>query len=297
MQISHLIKLMINRLNLMKQREHDLRNKIADENISRNEKMQNVQNLKKIEEFILNAISCLTNILFYDTPLRDTSQELITHDVRLLIFQAINNFAHSSDNDEVQVETVRVLSNLSRHEHMCQEFAQVKKGPDGKLAAVKENEEQKSENTFLDDLLHVVKNENKDLVYYGIGIVINITLHKECRLAILSRPFIDQLTHAFSVYELEDMDLAKVAIKALLNLTEESSYWTEDQIKNLDAQLLHIGEELDEIMDVTEKSDDIAQIESYRAKINELVNNLPEIKHACTAEGCKRKFDTKEQLE
>ena len=135
---------------------------------------------------------------------------------------------------------------------MCQEFAQLKKGPDGKLASAAVEEENK-EAAFLDDLLDVVKSENKDLVYYGIGIVINITLHKECRLAILSRPFIDQLTHAFSVYELEDMDLAKVAIKALLNLTEEASYWTEDQIKNLDAQLLHIGEELDEIMDVTEK--------------------------------------------
>ena len=135
---------------------------------------------------------------------------------------------------------------------MCQEFAQLKKGPDGKLASAAVEEESK-EAAFLDDLLDVVKSENKDLVYYGIGIVINITLHKECRLAILSRPFIDQLTHAFSVYELEDMDLAKVAIKALLNLTEEASYWTEDQIKNLDAQLLHIGEELDEIMDVTEK--------------------------------------------
>ena len=37
------------------------------------------------EEFILNAISCITNLLFYDRP----EQELLTYDIRVAIFNSI----------------------------------------------------------------------------------------------------------------------------------------------------------------------------------------------------------------
>jgi hypothetical protein len=37
------------------------------------------------EEFILNAISCLTNILFYDIP----SRELLSNEIRINIFNSI----------------------------------------------------------------------------------------------------------------------------------------------------------------------------------------------------------------
>jgi hypothetical protein len=37
------------------------------------------------EEFILNAISCLTNILFYDVP----NRELLSNEIRINIFNSI----------------------------------------------------------------------------------------------------------------------------------------------------------------------------------------------------------------
>jgi hypothetical protein len=101
------------------------------------------------------------------------------------------------------------------------------------------------------------------LVYYGIGIIINITLHKDCRLAILTKPFIDKLTEVFGNYYLEDFDLSKVAIKALLNLTSENSYWSEEQIKSLDDVLLRAGEELDEIMPEANETE-LVEITNYR---------------------------------
>ena len=77
-------------------------------------------------------------------------------------------------------------------------------------------------------LLLLVQNSLRELVYYGIGILINVSLHKECRVAILSRPFIDQLTNVVRDCNIEDMELAKSAIKALLNLTAETTYWAEN---------------------------------------------------------------------
>ena len=63
------------------------------------------------EEFILNAISCTTNILYYDTatsPLLDT-------ELRSQVFRSCAKFLLATQNEEIQIETVRVLSNLSRH--------------------------------------------------------------------------------------------------------------------------------------------------------------------------------------
>ena len=63
------------------------------------------------EEFILNAISCITNILFYDLP----QKELLTNEIRIEIFNSIKLYILATQNEEIQIETVRVLSNLSRH--------------------------------------------------------------------------------------------------------------------------------------------------------------------------------------
>ena len=41
--------------------------------------------IDKNEEFILNAISCITNVLFYDIP----NKELLTNDIRIDIFNSI----------------------------------------------------------------------------------------------------------------------------------------------------------------------------------------------------------------
>lgn len=41
--------------------------------------------IDKNEEFILNAISCITNLLFYDVPQR----ELLNNDIRIAIFNSI----------------------------------------------------------------------------------------------------------------------------------------------------------------------------------------------------------------
>jgi len=41
--------------------------------------------IKNNEEFILNAISCITNILFYDVP----HAQLLTTEIRTAIFHSI----------------------------------------------------------------------------------------------------------------------------------------------------------------------------------------------------------------
>jgi hypothetical protein len=112
---------------------------------------------------ILNAISCLTNILFYDIP----NRELLSNDIRINIFNSIKLYILATQNEEIQIETVRVLSNLSRHALLCDEFV--------------------SDSTYLEALSIVLDHTLRDLVFYSVGIIINISLHQETRHKVLER--------------------------------------------------------------------------------------------------------------
>jgi hypothetical protein len=71
------------------------------------------RNLDDNEEFLLNAVSCITNLLYYDTA----NMPLLTPEMRATIFSTLNSkqFLLATKNEEIQIETVRVMSNLSRH--------------------------------------------------------------------------------------------------------------------------------------------------------------------------------------
>lgn len=49
------------------------------------------------EEFILNAISCITNVLFYDVP----SKELLNDEIRIAIFNSIKLYILATQNEEI----------------------------------------------------------------------------------------------------------------------------------------------------------------------------------------------------
>jgi hypothetical protein len=105
----------------------------------------------------------LTNILFYDIP----NRELLSNDIRINIFNSIKLYILATQNEEIQIETVRVLSNLSRHALLCDEFV--------------------SDSTYLEALSIVLDHTLRDLVFYSVGIIINISLHQETRHKVLER--------------------------------------------------------------------------------------------------------------
>lgn len=73
------------------------------------------------------------------------------------MFNSLKSYILTTQNEELQVEAVRVLSNLSRHPSLCLEFVE--------------------DSTFLQALAVVLDHTLRDLVFYAIGIVINLTLH------------------------------------------------------------------------------------------------------------------------
>ena len=107
------------------------------------------------------------------------------------------------------------------------------------------------EEEFLSMLVVVLDHTLRDLVFYSVGIIINMSLHEEVRPALLKMPVVDKLIEVLKDANLEDMDLAKVAAKAIHNLqgvNNTNQFWSEDAVKKLDEFTQTFGEELDEIM-------------------------------------------------
>lgn len=125
-----------------------------------------------------------------------------------------------------------MLSNLSRHKELsAAEFTK--------------------EESFLSMLVIVLDHTLRDLVFYSVGIIINMSLHEEVRPALLKLPVVDKLIDVLKDANLEDMDLAKVAAKAIHNLqgvVNTNEFWCEEAVSKLDDFTKTFGEELDEIM-------------------------------------------------
>ena len=155
----------------------------------------NRRTIEENEEFVLNAVSCITNILYYDTA----QMPLLKAELRGTVFNCVKNFLLSTQNEEIQIETVRVLSNLSRHSQLCEE-------------------QFTSDKEFLQTLVIVLDHTLRDLVFYSVGIIINMSLHEKVRPALLEMKVVDKLIDVLKDANLEDMELAKVAAKAIHNL-------------------------------------------------------------------------------
>ena len=78
-------------------------------------------------------------------------------------------------------------------------------------------------------LVIVLDHTLRDLVFYSVGIIINMSLHEEVRPALLKLPVVDKLIDVLRDANLEDMDLAKVAAKAIHNLQgvqNTNNFWS-----------------------------------------------------------------------
>lgn len=73
-------------------------------------------------------------------------------------------------------------------------------------------------------------------MFYAIGIVINLTLHPQTRSKVLDQGIISKLIDVLRDANIEDMELAKVAAKALHNVAQEGAgpYWGLKEIEKLD---------------------------------------------------------------
>ena len=232
------------------------------------------KDLKTSEECILNIVASFTNFLFYDTNDFSIFSKENAEIIRQNCIKRIGLYIFESDNEELKVETMRVMCNLSRNKEWWE--------------IIVESE------TLLKALVDVLETTNRDILFYNIGLIINIGLNPVGRKKV-TKFWLNRVILILKDSNIEDIDLSKVVWNALISFWEEKFLWSNADIQSTDDICSEIGEELDSIMDVAnEKEKEI--LLQLRYLINQVINNLPEIKFDCRVENCGRKFKSNEEL-
>lgn len=202
------------------------------------------------------------------------------------LFNTLKPYLLASQNEEIQIESVRVISNLSRHATLCDYFLE--------------------DSSFVKTLCTVLDHNLRDLVFYSVGIIINISLHgkgdKTARKLLGNAEgsnVLEKLVDVLKDSNLEDMDLARVAAKALHNLQkvpDATKHWSDSLVERLDELTRSLGEDLDGIMEVATE-EELVEITQLRDLLNALVNDMPELTKDCPVPGCGRRFKVQADLE
>jgi len=153
------------------------------------------------EELVLNVVAAITNLLFYDVP----TNLLFEEDNKLLLCRLFRPLLLDSYNIEALIETARALGNLGRHSDARQHMT----------------------NLRLDEILVILlDHENRELVYYVSGAIVNLAADAECtsRLAATCPEKLAKLLHDAPA---DDYALQLVAVKVLTNLSiDPGALWS-----------------------------------------------------------------------
>lgn len=226
---------------------------------------------EKNEDLILNALSCLSNILFFQTEIPNT--------IVVFLVSICKTFIRESGNEEVRIESLRIYGNISRNKAYIQLFATAE---------------------IIKILYEVLSNKQTKAreKYYSIGVLMNCSTDEKLRDSFMYTNTLDLILDKLQESDFEDLEMSKVICKLLTNLCDTKSVnkWTNLQLSRLDGILTGIADECDSNLDVANNTEkDI--LNDLHKVVNNLINVLPEVTNCCPVADCGRKFITVQELE
>mmetsp|Transcript_112138 Transcript_112138/g.216028 ORF Transcript_112138/g.216028 Transcript_112138/m.216028 type:complete len:888 (+) Transcript_112138:157-2820(+) len=249
--------------------------------------MLGAKRISSSEELVLNVVSTITNLSFYDVP----SNLLFEEENKQLLCRLFRPLLLESYNDEALVETTRALGNLSRDAVARRCMAELR----------------------LDEILVILLSHyHRDLVYYVCGVLVNLASDPECSMRLTAESPVGQKLGEL-LRDADDTALRLVAVKVLTNLSLVDIQWSES-----DLQCLRNGLE-PLTAAVEEHAEDAADRLQLAELAQKLLERLPEPAGAngpssavcevvggsaagadgffyCQVPGCGRRFDSEEKL-
>lgn len=220
------------------------------------------------EELVLNAVSCLTNVLYYDTPqspFEINRFELLSVLAPLLV-QTLNT--------EITIEAVRACGNLTRHEEVCKAMYSL---------------------LLADALLILLEHSDNDVVFYSLGCLTNVScLAKEL---LYSEMRFTGLISALESFQLNEPELSLQVSMVLVNLCSASkglvpweSVAGEEQVNRLASLAKDLKAECEQLL---AQELPLADLDSV---LEVLLEAMPRALLPCPVSGCGRKFPSEDQL-
>lgn len=172
------------------------------------------------EDLILNALSCLSNILFFSIVIPDNFAESLLLQCKPIM--------EKSTNCEMRIECLRIFGNLSRTKSLIPIFGKLK---------------------LVDVIYQMLSNAQctPREKYYSIGVLINLSSDDATRDSQMYALRLDLMLTKLQESDFEDLELSKNICKLLTNLCDQKTAkkWTNEQLDKLDKILTNLGDECD----------------------------------------------------
>merc|ERR1712113_270087 len=162
------------------------------------------------EELVLNVVSALTNLLFFDNP----SNLLFQEENKQLLCRLFRPLLLESYNVEALIETARALGNLSRHADARRCMATLR----------------------IDEILVILlDHHSSDLVFSVSGVLINLGSDAYCTARLVDAcPVVEKLGNLLVDIPGDHVALQLVAVKVLTNLSLDTGVnWSSQDVDKI----------------------------------------------------------------
>ena len=228
-------------------------------------------NYNQHEELILNTVSCLTNVLFYDCH----QTQLISDNLRTLLLTKLCPLMVQTLNAEMTCEALRALGNLTRFEYVCKELPSLH---------------------LLETLYLLLDHPDNLVLYYALGCFTNLS--SLAKHLIYAEHYFEKLVTLLENLALEDPEVSVVVCMVLSNMcaaTRGMVPWEsvagEDLVKRLTSCLQNLKPACEHLVSEGEPLEDLESL------VENLLEVMPKPLIPCPVEGCGRKFPTQQELD
>lgn len=219
------------------------------------------------EELILNTTACLTNLSFYDRP--DSS--LLKEDSRLLILAKTSSLLVQTVNEELTLESARLLGNLTRHEEVCREMSKLR---------------------TIEGIYLLLDHGNHEVLYYILGSLINIS--SQAKDLIYTDLWFEKLISLMEMFNIEDPELNIQVVMMVCNLCAISKGLVPWEGVAGEENVNKLNSLSKELKSACEGDEELADLESV---LDGLIECMPKPFIPCLYPECGRKFPDKAQLD
>lgn len=219
------------------------------------------------EELVLNTIACMANLLFYDLP----DIGYVNEHNRLIAFSKVSSMVVNCYNEEIAVQALRTLANLTRHESICKELPGL---------------------FMIDALLMLLNHSCWDIVYFSLGCFINISgVTKEL---LYSERIFDCLISFLEEVHNTELEFSGQLCMIFCNLCCLSKGLVPWESVAGEENVKKLSDMVKEILDMRGGDDKMVKAVEIAKDLNEF---MPKPLLPCMVEGCGRKFPNKELLQ
>ncbi|KAM3134604.1 hypothetical protein pb186bvf_013246 [Paramecium bursaria] len=225
--------------------------------------LQKFSQIQQNAELISCTLCCLCNATFYEK--QSLLNDFEFKNSKLELIPQLGHFIIQNEDQEICCDGLRVLSNLSRQKDLIKQIIKTR---------------------VAEGVIVLLDSNSQDVVYYSLGVLINLLVDQDFKLKEIQN-IIEPTIQILADCTLNENDIANLSLKVLVLLIE-SGLLKPDQMRLVENAVQQYGKICDQVLQDQTNS----TIINTRTLINQIVNQIPDLKYKCPNANCGRAFET-----